>query len=141
MTPFSFAIQVLGANGTIPELEQLMSDLTLHHKSAEQTPAQFVPKTGELVSAQFSQDNVWYRARVLRVNPARKEASITFVDYGNNEIAPFTRIKPLAPQFKALAPQAKEASLSFIRLLGNETEYGVDALERFRDLCEVSGPF
>ncbi|KAK4054505.1 hypothetical protein OIV83_000999 [Microbotryomycetes sp. JL201] len=140
LTPFSFAIQILKANGTIPELEKLMGDLTLHHKNADEGPAQFVPKTGELVSAQFSQDNVWYRARVLRVNPGRKEASITFVDYGNNEIAPFSRIRPLAPQFKTLEPQAKEATLSFIRLLGNETEYGLDALDRFRELCEATNP-
>ncbi|KAM0791327.1 hypothetical protein ACM66B_005797 [Microbotryomycetes sp. NB124-2] len=136
LTPFSFAIQILKASGTIPELERLMGELTLHHKNADAGPAQFVPKTGELVSAQFSQDNVWYRARVNRVNPGRKEASITFVDYGNHEIAPFSRIRPLAPQLKTLEPQAKEATLSFIKLLGNETEYGVDALERFRELCE-----
>lgn len=62
---------------------------------------------------------------------------MVFIDYGNHEITSFSKIRPLAPQFKTLEPQAKEATLSFIRLLGNETEYGVDALERFRDLCEV----
>jgi staphylococcal nuclease domain-containing protein 1 len=57
---------------------------------------------------------------------------------GNSETIPYSRLRPLAAQFKTLDSQAKEATLSFVNLLGSETEYGVDALERFRDLCEVS---
>lgn len=51
--PFSFAVQILGQNGSIPELEKLMSDLTVFHKDATVTPAGFVPRMNDLVSAQF----------------------------------------------------------------------------------------
>ncbi|KAI5475177.1 transcription factor (Snd1/p100) [Pseudohyphozyma bogoriensis] len=133
--PFSFAVQLL-QNGGIPALEKLMSDLTLHHKSSDVTPANFVPRTNDVVSAKFSADDTWYRARIRRCNPARKEADIIYIDYGNTEIIPFSRLRPLAPQFKGLDAQAKEATLSFVHLLGSETEYGPDALDRFRDLVE-----
>lgn len=52
--PFSFAVQILGQNGTIPELERLMSDLTVFHKDATVTPAGFVPRMNDLVSAKFT---------------------------------------------------------------------------------------
>lgn len=58
------------------------------------------------------------------------------MDYGNSEIVPFSRIRSLPQNFKALDGQSKEAALSFVLLLGSETEYGAEALERFKDLCE-----
>lgn len=48
----------------------------------------------------------------------------------------FDCIRPLDAQFKSLPAQAKEASLSFISLLGSETDYAAEAVELFRDLCE-----
>lgn len=55
---------------------------------------------------------------------------------------PYARLRPLAQQFKTLEPQAKEATLSFVNLVGNEApDYALDALDRFRDLCEVSQRF
>ena len=56
--------------------------------------------------------------------------------YGNSETLSFDRLRPLDPRFRALPPQAKEARLSFVQLLGNDTEYGPDAVHLFRDLCE-----
>ena len=35
-----------------------------------------------------------------------------------------------------MPPQAKEATLSFIQLLGSDTEYGSDSIALFRDLAE-----
>lgn len=61
-----------------------------------------------------------------------------YIDYGNSEIIPFGRVQQLGPQFRELDGQSKEATLSFVNLLGPETDYGLDAIERFRELCEVS---
>ncbi|KAK4705914.1 staphylococcal nuclease domain-containing protein 1, partial [Phenoliferia sp. Uapishka_3] len=134
-TPFSFAVQIL-ANGGIPALENLMSELTIFQQGADGAPANFVPRSNDVVSAKFTADDTWYRARVRKSNPAKKEAEVLYIDYGNSEVIPFSRLRPLAPQFKALDGQAKEATLSFVNLLGSETEYGADAMDRFRDLCE-----
>ncbi|SCZ88438.1 BZ3500_MvSof-1268-A1-R1_Chr2-1g04411 [Microbotryum saponariae] len=137
-SPFSFAVQVLGSNGSIPELERLMSELTVFHEgtSGDPTPANFLPRNNDLVSAKFSQDDVWYRARIRRANPAKKEAEVLYVDYGNSETIPYSRLRPLAAQFKSLESQAKDATLSFVTLLDHSTEYGLEAQDRFRDLCE-----
>ena len=56
--------------------------------------------------------------------------------YGNSETLSFDQLRPLDARFKSLPPQAKEASLSFVQLLGNDTEYGPDAVHLFRDLCD-----
>lgn len=125
----------------IPELETLMLDLTVHHADPKNDVAGFVPRTNDIVSAKFSADDTWYRGRIRRCNPTRKEAEVLYMDYGNSEIVPFSRIRSLPDHFKSLDGQAKEAALSFVLLLGSETEYGVEALERFKDLCEVSISF
>ena len=131
--PFSFAVQEL-KNGAVPALETLMTEL--NQDEAAPAPASFVPRMGEVVAAMFSQDDSWYRARIRRANPSRKVVEVSYIDYGNTEELAYSRLRPLPAQFKALPPQAKEATLSFVQLLGPETEYGRDSVERFRDLCE-----
>ena len=42
----------------VATLEQLMKDFALHNKAAK-SPAGYTPRVGELVSAQFSEDNQW----------------------------------------------------------------------------------
>lgn len=58
------------------------------------------------------------------------------LSYGNSETLAFDRLRPLDAKFKSLPPQAKEAQLSFVTLLGPETEYGAEAVDLFRHLCE-----
>lgn len=91
--PFSFSVQIL-RNGGIPELEQLMKSFSLHHKEGNVFQS-LVPRSGDLVSAKFSEDNAWYRARVLRSNPAKKQAEVIFIDYGNGEMLGFDKLRPL----------------------------------------------
>ncbi|KAK9894247.1 hypothetical protein P389DRAFT_174287 [Cystobasidium minutum MCA 4210] len=131
---FSFAVQILQAGGKLPELEKLMADFAAFHRTAQ--PAPVTPRSGDLVAAKFTADNQWYRAKVRKSNPAKKQAEVLFYDYGNSEVLSYDRLRPLDARFKSLPPQAKEASLSFIQLLGNDTEYGPDAVHLFRDLCE-----
>ncbi|GBE81492.1 Staphylococcal nuclease domain-containing protein [Sparassis crispa] len=130
---FGFSVQILNTEG-IASLEKLMRDFSLHHKVAA-TPPGFVPKSGDLVSAKFS-DNSWYRAKVRRASPIKKEAEVTFIDYGNQDTVSFANIRPLDPKFSSLPGQARDARLSFVKLLGPESDYHADAVERFRALCE-----
>jgi staphylococcal nuclease domain-containing protein 1 len=128
-----------------------MRDFSLHHKTAAVVPAGFIPKAGELVSAKFS-DGSWYRAKIRRASPVKKEAEVTFIDYGNQDTIPFSHVRPLDPKFRSLPGQAHDARLrfvssrvsavvsntlnSFIKLVGPESEYHAEAVERFRSLCE-----
>lgn len=98
----------------IASLEKLMSDFSLHHRAATSAaPSGFSPRTGDLVSAKFTEDNQWYRARVKRASGIKKEAHLFFIDYGNEETLPFSRIRPLDSKFKSLEGQAKEARLRY----------------------------
>ena len=86
-----------------------MRDFSLHHKTAPPVPG-FIPRNGDLVSARFS-DGSWYRAKVRRASPQKKEAEVTFIDYGNKDSVSFADIRPLDPKFRGLSGQAHEARL------------------------------
>ncbi|KAG1734762.1 uncharacterized protein EDB91DRAFT_1146762 [Suillus paluster] len=131
---FGFSVQILNTEG-IATLEKLMRDFSLHHRVAQPAPSNFVPKAGDLVSAKFS-DGSWYRARIRRTSAVKKEAEVTFIDYGNQDTVAFSNIRPLDPKFRSLPGQAQDARLSFVRLVSSESEYHADAVQRFRQLCE-----
>ncbi|KIP01963.1 hypothetical protein PHLGIDRAFT_131000 [Phlebiopsis gigantea 11061_1 CR5-6] len=132
-TGLNFSVQILNTEG-IASLEKLMREFSLHHKTVAPT-AGFVPKSGDLVSAKFS-DGQWYRAKVRRASPIKKEAELTFIDYGNQDTVPFSSIRPLDARFRSLPGQAHDARLSFIKLVGPESEYHQDAMDHFRALCD-----
>ncbi|KAH8828077.1 hypothetical protein DL96DRAFT_1601611 [Flagelloscypha sp. PMI_526] len=129
-----FSVQILNTEG-IASLEKLMRDFSLHYRAVGPSPAGFVPKGGDLVSAKFS-DGAWYRAKIRRASPVKKEAEVTFIDYGNQSTVSFSNIRPLDPKFRSLPGQAHDARLSFIKLPSEDSEYYLEALERFKDLCQ-----
>ncbi|KAL0072455.1 hypothetical protein AAF712_000218 [Marasmius tenuissimus] len=131
---FNFSVQILNTEG-IASLEKLMRDFAMHHSGSVTVPPGFVPKGGDLVSAKFS-DGSWYRAKIRRSSPLKKEAELTFIDYGNQETVPFSHIRPLDPKFRSLPGQAQDARLSFIKLVDSNSEYYPEAVERFKTLCE-----
>lgn len=55
-----------------------------------------------------------YRAKIRKSSALKKEALLHFIDYGNEETLPFSRIRPLDSKFKALPGQAKEARLRWV---------------------------
>ncbi|TCD62798.1 hypothetical protein EIP91_006391 [Steccherinum ochraceum] len=129
----NFSIQILNTEG-IASLEKLMRDFSLHHNSAQQH-ASVTPRSGDLVSAKFS-DGQWYRAKVRRASPIKKEAEVTFIDYGNQDTIPFTSIRPLDTKFRSLPGQAHDARLSFIKIVDEKSDFHLEAVDRFRQLCE-----
>ncbi|KAH9485463.1 Staphylococcal nuclease domain-containing protein 1 [Psilocybe cubensis] len=131
---FQFSVQVLNTQG-IAALEKLMREFSIHHRGAVASPPGFSPKGGDLVSAKFS-DGAWYRAKIRRASPIKKEAEVTFIDYGNQDTVAFSDIRPLDAQFRSLPGQAQDARLSFVKLAGPESDYHVEAVERFRTICE-----
>ena len=90
-----------------------MRDFSLHHQGAVASPPGFVPRGGDLVSARFS-DGAWYRAKIRRASPVKKEAEVTFIDYGNQDTVPFSAIRPLDPKFRSLPGQAHDARLRYV---------------------------
>ncbi|CAB5297965.1 unnamed protein product [Rhizophagus irregularis] len=129
-----FYLQVI--NDDIHKLEKMMSEFSLYHKNNASSSSSFTPKNNEMVSAQFTEDNRWYRAKIRKVIPDSKSAEVIYVDYGNSEMIPLSRVRPLPDNFKQLPSQSQEAILSFLNVRNREEEYGLEAYEHFRDLVE-----
>ena len=89
-----------------------MKDFSSHYQTARPAPAGFSPKSGDLVAAKFS-DGEWYRAKIRKSSAVKKEAQVTFIDYGNQDTIPFSNIRPLDPKFRSLPGQAHDARLRY----------------------------
>lgn len=123
-------IQIIGTGTSA--LETMMTQFkAFHMNSANGAGLPGPPKTGEYVAAKFSADGQWYRARVRSNDRTAKEAEVVYVDYGNSEKQPWSKLRPLSqPQFspQKLRPQAVDAILSLLQLPNNK-EYLDDAID------------
>jgi staphylococcal nuclease domain-containing protein 1 len=63
---------------------------------------------------------------------------MTTFNSGNEETTAFSRMRPLDAAFKSLPGQAQEARLSFVQPAALSSDYGLEALDRFKQLSEVS---
>lgn len=105
--------------GTAALTELMNGFRSFHLNKANDQPLAGPPKAGDIVAAKFTVDNDWYRARVRRVDRDAKKAEVMYLDYGNSELIPWTRLRPLSqPQFSTqkLKPQAMDAVLSYVQL-------------------------
>jgi len=62
------------------------------------------------------------------------EYRVFYIDYGNSEILPPSRIRRLPEEFKTLQAQANEAVLAYLKTPPIEEEYGKEAAEFLKDL-------
>lgn len=110
-------LQILGAGKA--NLESLMRDFaSFHISSSNSQPLPSPPKAGDIVSAKFSADGVWYRARVRRNDRENKTSEIVYIDYGNSETQPWSALRALDPTrfgIQKLKPQAVDAALAFVQ--------------------------
>lgn len=110
-------IQYVGSGQA--NLQSLMKELeNFHIAPGNSKPLDQPPKAGDYVSAKFTQDGVWYRARVRRNDRENKTSEVVYVDYGNSETQPWSALRALdqgkfGPQ--RLKAQAVDAALSFIQ--------------------------
>ncbi|KAL4784176.1 hypothetical protein BJX76DRAFT_327918 [Aspergillus varians] len=110
-------LQQIGA-GTSALTELMSAFRSFHLNKSNDTPLPGPPKAGDFVAAKFTEDGEWYRARVRRNDREKQQAEVVYIDFGNSEILPWSRLRPLSqPQFSAqkLRPQAVEAVLSFLQ--------------------------
>lgn len=62
--------------------------------------------------------------------------TVSYVDFGNSETIPFTRIRALEHKFSTLKPQAIEARLAFTKLPDLEGDYGQESFSHLKYLTE-----
>uniref|UniRef100_A0A8C7J1V8 Staphylococcal nuclease domain-containing protein n=1 Tax=Oncorhynchus kisutch TaxID=8019 RepID=A0A8C7J1V8_ONCKI len=115
------------------QLENLME--TMRAEIAAQPPVEgsYAARRGDYCIANFSADGEWYRARVEKVQSPAK-VHVFYIDYGNREIVPSTRLAVIPPAFstRALAAQATEYAFAYIQVPQDEDARAdvVDSLVR-----------
>jgi len=121
-----FYIQIAGPDAKA--LEELMSKL-----SSEEAAEPYKPAKDELVTAKFTIDDAWYRAKIEKIT-GNDEYKVFYIDYGNSETIPSSRIRKLSNEFRALKPQAVEGVLAYLKTPPIEDDNGKEAAEFLREL-------
>lgn len=128
-------LQMVGSGKA--NLDTLMKDFAnFHISSSNNQSLPQPPKAGDYVSAKFSQDGVWYRARVRRNDRDNKTSDVVYIDYGNSESQPWSALRPLDPArfgTNKLKPQAVDAALAFVQF-PNTPEYLSESVNMLNDI-------
>ncbi|NXL58028.1 TDRD1 protein, partial [Chordeiles acutipennis] len=104
-----FCQQMHGAR----QLAELQVSLNEYCDKFPSSPS-FRPDAGNVCCAQFTEDNLWYRAAVLSY-VSEDTVLVAYIDYGNSEVLPLTRLRPIIPRLVDLPAQAIRCTLAGIK--------------------------
>mmetsp|Transcript_31827 Transcript_31827/g.38496 ORF Transcript_31827/g.38496 Transcript_31827/m.38496 type:complete len:905 (-) Transcript_31827:461-3175(-) len=110
----------------VDELQEKISQLGLAGGVEE------VPAVGSMCLGKFTVDDAWYRARVNKVEDGKaKTVNVTYVDFGNSETLPLSRVDQMDASVDASAtpPLAQLVSLAYLKVPVIEDELGSEAAE------------
>jgi len=93
-------------------------------------------KKGTICAARFSDDDQWYRAKVIQ-SLGKGEVEVQFIDFGNYEIVNGNQgdLKRLPEKLLQYEPQAKEASLAFLKIPKVSSDHGAEAAKLVQDVA------
>lgn len=94
----------------------------------------FNPKKGDIVLAQFSVDGSWNRAMVVNaplhaVATQMDKFDVFYIDYGNQEVVSYSRLRPLYPSIALPPGLAQLCNLEYMKVPALEEEFGQEAAE------------
>ena len=99
--PSDFWIQV-GDLSTLRELEMMSQKMNEYCESSPQ--CRELPVLGQLCCTRFSEDGMWYRARVVEFF-TKMSFRVHFVDYGNGEVVNVSNVRPFKRDFMHVPTQ------------------------------------
>uniref|UniRef100_A0AAU7J8D4 Tudor domain-containing protein Tdr4 n=1 Tax=Locusta migratoria TaxID=7004 RepID=A0AAU7J8D4_LOCMI len=91
---------------------------------------------GEIYAVKYSEDKRWYRARAVSLKYGAKEpaAEVHYIDFGNTETVPFSRLRSLPDDIKSVPVLCAQCSLFGIAPVGGS--WTAEANERFTEMIE-----
>ncbi|KFQ72430.1 Tudor domain-containing protein 1, partial [Phaethon lepturus] len=104
-----FCQQIHGAR----QLAELQMSLNEHCDKFPSSPA-FRPAAGNVCCAQFTEDNLWYRAAVIAY-VSEDTVLVGYIDYGNFEVLALTRLRRMIPRLMDLPAQAIRCTLAGVK--------------------------
>ncbi|KAL8139970.1 hypothetical protein V2J09_005991 [Rumex salicifolius] len=119
-------------DASVASIQQKLASLSLGEAPVV---GAFNPKKGDLVLAQFSADNSWNRAMIVNVprggvvQSTTDQFEVFYIDYGNQEVTSYSRLRPLEPSLSSVPALAQLCSLAFIKVPNLEEDYGQEAAE------------
>ena len=121
-------------NKEIASLQQQLAASSLKDHDLGGMGGKFQPGAGGMCMAKFSEDNCWYRAKVLKRKDGKVE--VLFVDYGNKDLTTDDKLRPLEPTLstQVISPQALECRLAHLVVAdASDDADGYDAAVAFSD--------
>ncbi|KAG4398243.1 hypothetical protein AAZX31_08G006600 [Glycine max] len=135
-----FYVQPVG-DQRIASVQQQLSFLNL-----QEAPllGAFNPKKGDMVLCLFGADKSWYRAMVVNGPRGPVESSndmfeVFYIDYGNQEVVPYSQLRPIDPSVSAAPGIAQLCSLAYVKVPNLEEDFGEEAAEYLSELTLNSG--
>lgn len=103
----------LGTVESLQNVAKLTQDMNSHYSAVSYPP--FVPQENSLCAAHFAESGDWCRAFITKVS-IDGSVHVHYLDYGNTEMVPPVRVRPLLQQFsfEALPFSALRCSLANI---------------------------
>uniref|UniRef100_A0A8U7M587 Uncharacterized protein n=1 Tax=Corvus moneduloides TaxID=1196302 RepID=A0A8U7M587_CORMO len=111
------------------QLAELEVSLNEYCEQFPSSPS-FRPAAGNACCAQFTGDNLWYRAAV-RAYASEDTVLVDYMDYGNSDSLPLARLRPIIPSLMDLPAQAIRCSLAGVKPpLGTWTSEGISYMKK-----------
>lgn len=141
-----FFVQLSNRSAQVHSINQQLNNASFNSTSESVTP-----KRNLLCAARFSDDNLWYRARIIRMQ-GPKAVTVLFIDFGNEEtfdstVAGVPRLAQLPKALAQIEPIATEYRLAYTQLPPDmdDRHSSLDLLAHYIGdqeirLCPIQGP-
>ncbi|NXI63312.1 TDRD1 protein, partial [Anseranas semipalmata] len=124
--PENFFCQQIHSGRHLAELQVCLGE----HCNEFPSSPDFHPASGDVCCAQFTEDNLWYRAAVVAY-ASEDTVVVGYIDYGNFEVLRLSRLRPMIPKLMYLPAQAIRCTLAGVKpLLGAWTSEAISLMKQ-----------